>query len=66
MGRTVFGWLAFALAGIATFFLAWFATDRVLDDRPMPCASAEVYVWVDYPDEAHCVSNTDHSQHEGH
>lgn len=32
----------------------------------MPCGSDEVYVWEDYPDEARCVSSTDHAAHAGH
>lgn len=29
----------------------------------MPCLQTQVYVWSDYPSEAHCVDATDHARH---
>ena len=33
--------------------------------RPMPCTDTQVYVWANYPNDARCVSNIDHTAHSG-
>lgn len=35
------------------------------ETRPMPCLEEQVYVWDDFPNNAECVSSTDHSAHNG-
>jgi hypothetical protein len=56
---------AMAITGFFTLMalFAWDDGDASVDDRPMPCAEDQVYVWDEYPTEAVCVSNTDHEEH---
>lgn len=59
--------IALGLAALAGFVGRGGEPTRDLVVTPaMPCARDEVYVWTDYPDEAGCVSGTDHEAHAGH
>jgi hypothetical protein len=59
--------VALDLAALAVFVGRGGEPTRDLVVTPaMPCARDEVYVWIDYPDEAGCVSGTDHEAHAGH
>jgi hypothetical protein len=59
--------VALGLAGVAGFAVNGGEPTRDLVVTPaMPCEHDEVYVWTDYPDEAGCVSGTDHEAHAGH
>ena len=48
------------LFGICTTLVVY--TEDII---PMPCDEHEVYVWENYPTKARCVSNVEHTQHQG-
>lgn len=53
--------LLLALVVLAVIYLG----TSLLDDRPMPCNSDQVYVWDKFPSKAVCKAETDHESHVG-
>lgn len=63
--RTVVSVVLAAAVVFGSVVTGAFIMRSAIDEQPMPCGEHEVYVWVDYPDAAQCVDDTDHQHHGG-